>query len=42
MLPTDLSLSIKVRDSTLVREGAEGRSLGHDRDEKRRKFKQKP
>jgi hypothetical protein len=42
MVPTELLLSIKVCDSTCVEEGKEGRSLGHDHDEKRRKFKQKP
>jgi len=41
MLPTDLLLSIKVGESTLEGEGEEGRSLGHDHVEKRRKFKQK-
>lgn len=41
MLPTDLLLSIKVGESTLEGEGEEGRSLGHDHDERRRKFKQK-
>jgi hypothetical protein len=43
MLPTDFLLSIKLRDRNCDGgEGKEGRSLGHDHDEKRRKFKQKP